>query len=197
MDVLLFSIISAAIGFILLLFGLKLMKFAVSLMGFVLGYSIASSIIVGFGLPEGVAFLIALAAGIALAFIAFSFYKFAIAASSALFFTHLTFTLVSSLDQGVNESWLIAIVVGVLVFFLIVMLKLVDVFFAVATAAQGSNLIIVAVYSFIYPAQYVLSLGQPITEFSHSPIVWTVLWVLIGLAGLAYQLKNKPRQETV
>ena len=189
-----YLLINGAIGVLLLLFGLKLMKFAVALMGFVLGFSLVSSIISAFAWPEWVLWLLPLAAGLVLAGIAFAFYRFAVTLSISLFFVTITYGFVHSLGQGITESWVVAIVVGIIIFFIVSALKLVDVFFALTTSAQGASLLLMVFYSLAYSVRVGMLQGYESIRVQGFEWLWLIGWLVLTAGGFAFQLRGRRAQ---
>ena len=190
MDGAFYLIVNSIIGVLLLLFGLKLMKFAVALMGFVLGYSLLSALIATTSWPEWIMIAIPLAAGIALAAVAFAFYKFAVTLSISLFFVNLAYGVASSFGQGTTESWIIAIIVGIVVFLVVAGLRLVDAFFALTTSAQGASLLLMVLYSLVFSAQVGFLQGYERVRVDSYEWLWIVGWVVLTAVGFVFQLRG-------
>ncbi len=190
MDGAFYLIVNSIIGVLLLLFGLKLMKFAVALMGFVLGYSLLSALIATTSWPEWVMIAIPLAAGIALAAVAFEFYKFAVTLSISLFFVNLAYGVASSLGQGAAESWIIAGIVGIVIFLVVAGLRLVDAFFALTTSAQGASLLLMVLYSLVLSAQVGFLQGYESVRVDSYEWIWIVGWVVLTAIGFVFQLRG-------
>ncbi len=183
-------ILTLLIGLVLLFFGLKFMKLAVTLMGFVIGYAITPSLLAGFALAEPTIFVLSLVVAIVCAILAFSFYKFAITATIALFFFYFTYEFAQSLNQVASVSWIFALMVGVLAFIVVAALKLVDVFFALTTAAQGSNLLMTLAYSFFGAASPVLAQGFNFAAAGAYTWLWLLGWILLTAIGFVFQLSG-------
>jgi uncharacterized protein (DUF697 family) len=190
MDGVLYTILLIFIGIVLLFFGLKLMKIAVTIMGFILGFSITSSLIAPLQWPELTVTLIAIGVGILLATVAFAFYKFAITTTIALFFANFTFTIAQSLGQGATESLILAFIVGILAFIAVVALRLVDVLFALSTSAQGAYLVVVAVYAALHSTQLDTVQQTGLTGVSQAAWLWGLGWLVVTLIGFVFQLKG-------
>jgi len=183
-------ILTLLIGLVLLFFGLKFMKLAVTLMGFAIGYALTPSLLAGFALAEPTVFVLSLAVAILFAILAFSFYKFAITASIGLFFFYLTYEFAQSLGQVASVSWVIALIVGVLAFIVVSALKLVDFFFALTTAAQGSNLLMTLAYSFFGAASPVLAQGFNFAAAGAYTWLWLLGWIVLTAVGFFFQLSG-------
>lgn len=194
MDGAFYLIVNSLIGLLLLFFGLRLMKFAVALMGFVLGFSVTSSLLASSGWPEWALWLIPLIIGLALAAVAFAFYRFAVGFSIALFFFNITYGVATSFGQGETTSWIIAFVVGLGIFALVVGLKLVDMFFAIATAAQGASLLTMVVYALVTSGGISLMQGFDRVFSGDVAWYWLLTWIVLLVVGLSYQLRTKPSQ---
>lgn len=197
MDGAFYLIVNSVIGLLLLLFGLKLMKFAVALMGFVLGFSLISSLIAPFTWPDWMLWVIPIAAGIALAAVAFAFYRFAVTLSIALFFVNFSYGVAHSLGQGTTESWAIAIIVGLVVFFLVFALKLVDVFFALTTAAQGASLLLMVLYSLVFSVSIGLFQGYESVRVESYDWLWLIGWIGLAAVGFFFQLRSRPKHPVI
>ena len=193
MDGAFYLIVNSVVGLLLLFFGLKLMKFAVTLMGFVLGFSLVSSLIGSFGWPEWILWALPLLAGIALATVAFAFYRFAVTLSIALFFVSITYGLAQSFGQGMAESWVIAIIAGVLIFLIVSALKLVDVFFALTTSAQGASLLLMVFYGLVNSVSVGFLQGYESVRVESYEGLWVLGWIVLTVVGFVFQLKSRPR----
>lgn len=188
--------VNSIIGVLLLLFGLKFMKLAVALMGFVLGFSLTSPAIATLAWPEWLAMAVPILVGLVLAVFAFTIYKIAVTTSIALFFASLTHQLVLSAGQGDTTAWTIAILVGLAAFVVVWVLKLVDVFFAIATSAQGASLLVMVAYGIVFSLPVALLQGYEYSAVGHYEWAWILGWLVLTIIGSVAQLSSKSRHSS-
>ena len=187
-SIIIFAMINLLVGAVLLFFGLKLMKFAVSLIGFLIGYSISAPLVSSLGADATLSTVIAIIIGIAVGALAFGFYKFAITLSIAFFFGNLMYALLLALNLGETASLIIAVITGVATYALIYQLKVLDVLFAIVTSVQGASLIVVAVYALLNPANASV-FDTPAMSFILSVSGWWfVAWLSLAIMGGIVQL---------
>lgn len=197
MDGMIYTFIIILIGVALLFFGLKLMKFAVALMGFVLGYALISTWTAGFGWPDPVLIIVSILGGIVFGALAFAFYRIAVTVSIALYFANFTYALMLSFSAGQSEALFVAVLIGIIIFAVALVFKLVDVLFAFSTSAQGAALITASAYSIFTPVEHLILHAENIVAFTQGPYAWAWIlgWIVLLVLGLAFQLKSLPRKE--
>lgn len=199
-SVIIFTVINLLIGAVLLFFGLKFMKFTVGLIGFLIGFTVANSLLTNVAWDSFIVLLISIAIGILVAAIAFGFYKFVVTLSIALFFGNLVYAIAFAAGTGVIGALIAAAIVGVLVFVLVHFLKIVDTLFAISTALQGSALILTAVYVFMNPELYAAANEtQSVNLMLTLAGWWFVAWIGLAAVGAFFQLAghHSKRAETV
>ncbi len=184
-----YAIIQGIIGLGLLLFGLRLMKFAVSLIGFLIGMTIGPVLVQILHISPDLTTLLSIVAGVICAIVAFRFYRFIVTLSIAFFFGNLAYVIAQS--SGAHFPWgiLVGIAVGLFVFFLVRSLKLVDVFFAVTTSAQGAGGIVAALYILFNPAHLESIQSHSSAVAANAGGIWIIAWIITAIAGFSYQLR--------
>lgn len=185
-----FAAISGAIGVILLFFGLRLMKLAVALIGFLVGAFLAQLLAGMLGVPNEIDWIIAIVGGLFVALIAFAFYRFAVTLSIAFFFANLVYAV--AVSMGIESVWasVIMLAAGVALFVIVSALKLVDGFFAFVTAAQGASLLVIVAFVLLTSADLDTLNASSISMVISLGGWWLVSAACLTIAGFATQLQH-------
>lgn len=188
---LIYALVGIGIGALLLFFGLRLMKVAVAIVGFLIGFSIAGWLLSNVAWDSWVEFALQVLGGLIAGSVAFSFYRFAVSLSIAFMAGNTLLSIVTGLGVGSPESLIIAGIVGVIVFFIAQFLKVVDVFFAVATSLQGASLVVYGAYLLFHPSSF-STLNTLDASYTVVGLAWWwgVLWVVLAVSGLLFQLQS-------
>ena len=185
-----FAAISGAIGVILLFFGLRLMKLAVALIGFLVGAFLSQLVAGMLGVPNEIDWIIAIVGGLLVALIAFAFYRFAITLSIAYFFANLVYAV--AVSMGIEPVWasVIMLAAGVALFVIVSALKLVDGFFAFVSAAQGASLLVIVAFVLLTSAELATLNASSISMVISLGGWWLISAVCLTIAGFAIQLQH-------
>lgn len=189
-SVILYACISLILGLVLTFFGLRFMKATVAVVGFLIGLGIVYALLANSGWDQLVITLVAIAGGILVASAAFWFYQTAITLSIAYFFGHLAYTIAHTASSNYTMALVVGIAVGVIGFFLLRAIDVVDKIFAFMTAFQGASAIVTGAYLFMYPSAFsaVQSNNYSIT-FATSAF-WLVAWAALAITGFMYQVSS-------
>lgn len=180
-------IVQIVIGIVLLFFGLRFMKFVVSLFGFIIGYSVVSAATVSGGWPVWLGVLAAILIGLLLAGIAYRFYRLAIVVSVAYLLGTILYAALLSLQLPEAVAGIIAIVAGILAIALLYKVKFVEVLFAVSTSIQGAGLVVAGIYALVTPGIFVHDPSVTTVLLAASGW-WLLIWAIVAALGLTTQL---------
>lgn len=190
---LLTGIILLVIGLIVCFFGKRIYRIALALSGFVAGYYAVSAALVG--QSDVVQIVGALIAGLVVAFVFWSLYKFAY----VLFGMFLGLALGALIANALNLDGILYLVVVIVLAVIGALIgsSLADMMIRLATAFGGAGQAV----SGLAAIAAALSLSLPLVDPSHSStvvhdstaaIVTLVLVVVLGIVGYVYQTQNEP-----
>lgn len=185
-----FAIVSIALGLVLLLFGVRFMKLTIAIIGFLIGAGITNTLLTSSGWDPSVITLVAIAAGIAVASVAFWFYELAITLSIAYFFGNLAYAVAISMSQEHTVALVIAIAVGVIGFFLLRAINVVDKLFALITSVQGANSIVAGIYVLLYADKLTAVQANGYVAVMNASGLWLAGWVVLAVLGFIYQIST-------
>jgi hypothetical protein len=185
-----YIIILLLLGALLLFFGLRIMKIAVAIIGFLFGYAFVSSLGLQNGWDPTLTLMGSLAAGLLVGVIAFAFYRIAVGVNIALFIANIGYSVVISNGVDAGISLIIAIIIGVLAFVVIHSLKIVDALFAVAAALQGASLVVAAVLTLLDTTLLGGLQTNPTGIILQAPVWWIIGWIALAAVGAVYQIRQ-------
>ncbi|MGB4799269.1 MAG: hypothetical protein WBP04_01880 [Candidatus Microsaccharimonas sp.] len=173
------------------------MKLVISIAGFVVGYGLTSALVAPFGWEPAFATVVAILAGIAVAVVAYAFYSALIALSIALFVGSFALGISQQIGLSDTTAFIIGGIVGVIMLVIVLVLKVVDVLFALVTSWQGAGLVVSALYILINPSAITaFQTSGPVVLFGLG-LVWVIAWVVIAVGGFVFQLRWRRPKETV
>lgn len=190
----LYASVSIIAGLVLLLFGVRFMKVAVSIVGFLAGYWIVSGILASFGWSTTLVVVIALAAGTILAAYAFKFYTIAIRFSIAYFIGSLAYSIMQLTSAGGGTAFLVAVAVTAVAYILLEYVQFVELLFACITSTLGASLIVAGAYVLLVPGDLVIIKSHSMDIVAQAAGWWLIAWLALTIAGFSYQrrLFKKP-----
>lgn len=186
----LYACVSIALGLMLLLFGVRFMKLAVAVVGFLIGAGLTNTLLASSGWNQAVVTIVAIAGGITLASIAFWFYEIAITLSMAYFFGNLAYAVATSANQEHTAAFVIAIAVGVIAFMLLRAIKVVDKIFALITSIQGANAIVLGIYVLLYSDKLAAAQANGYVLVMDASGIWLIGWIVLAILGFIYQIST-------
>jgi hypothetical protein len=189
---LIYAIGSIGIGALLLFFGLRLMKVAVAVVGFLIGFSLVGWLLSTVSWDGWLVLALQVVGGLAVAAVAFSFYRFAVALSIAFMVGNVAHGIATSVGQNPLEALIISVIIGVVVFIIVQLLKVVDILFAAATSLQGASSVVYGVYALLHPAITTQAIAVLTLEWW-----WLLVWIVLAICGFAFQVGTRPDHEEV
>lgn len=188
------------IGGLLLFFGVRFMKVALTILGAVIGYSLGAQLFALLGLPATLGLTLAIVTAVLVAALAFSFYKFAVLFGTALFVAGLTFTFIEVSTNSAVLALLAGLLLGFGTYMLLRWLKIVEVAFAFTTSFQGAAAVVAAVLVLLSPSRLNAVNNDSVSLIVAASGFWVLVWLVVAAIGLAVQLQEiskKPADETV
>ncbi len=187
---LLFTIVSLLLGLVLLFFGLKLAKIAVAILGFLFGYALASNFGMVYAWDPTQTLIAAVALGVLLALVAFSFYRIAVGISIALFCANFIYSLVLSSGVDPTVSLIVGLVTAVAAFIVVQIGRVVDILFAIATSLQGAALVIASSIVLLGGAAVNSLQSNTMAIILQAQGWWSLGWIVLSLVGIAFQIRS-------
>lgn len=185
-----YACVSIALGLVLLLFGVRFMKLTVAVIGFLIGAGLTNALLSSSGWDPSVITIVSIAGGIALASVAFWFYEVAITLSIAYFFGNLAYAIAISANQEHTAALVIAIAVGVIGFFLLRAINVVDKLFALITSVQGANSIVAGIYVLLYADKLATVQANGYVAVMDASGIWLIGWAVLAVLGFIYQVST-------
>jgi hypothetical protein len=187
------GIILLVVGLIACFFGKRLYRIVLALSGFVVGYYAASAALVS--QSDVVQIVGAVIAGLVVAFVFWSLYKFAY----IIFGAFLGLALGAVIGNAFNLDGIVYLIVAVVLAVIGALIgsSLADTMIRLATAFGGASQAI----SGVAAIAAALSLSLPLVDPSHAStvvpdstaaIVTLVLVIVLGVVGYVYQTRNEP-----
>jgi hypothetical protein len=187
------GIILLVIGVIVCFFGKRIYRIALALSGFVVGYYAASAALVS--QSDVVQIVGAVIAGLVVAFIFWSLYKFAY----IIFGAFLGLALGAVIANAFNLDGIVYLIVAAVLAVIGAVLgaSLADMMIRLATAFGGASQAI----SGVAAIAAALGISLPLVDPSHTSavvpestaaIVTLVLVIVLGIVGYVYQTRNEP-----
>lgn len=189
-SVYLYAAVHGIVGLLLLFFGLRLMKVSIAIIGFVIGFSLVGALSALVSFPDWVEWALAVIGGLILGSIAFAFYRVAVSIAIAFSFGHMAFAVAQSFDATWLSAWGIAAVAGVVTFFLVRALHLVEGLFALSTAIQGASGVVAAVYVLFFANQLQAVQTHGLEIIASASLWWVLAWLVVAGVGFTVQLRH-------
>lgn len=187
------GIILLVIGVIVCFFGKRIYRIALALSGFVVGYYAASAALVG--QSDLVQIGGAVIAGLVVAFVFWSLYKFAY----IIFGAFLGLAVGAVIGNAFNLDGIVYLIVVIVLALIgaVIGSSLADLMIRLATAFGGASQAV----SGVAALAAALSINLPLVDPSHAStvvpdsaaaIVTLVLVIVLGIVGYVYQTRNEP-----
>ncbi len=179
------------LGVVLLFFGARLMKLALTLYGALLGLWLTGWLAEHFHWSGGVEALVIIAGAALGAILFYGFYKFLIKVAVAFFVFNFAYSVCLALGTGAVAGFVLAALAGVLAYLLMHKYDVVTKVFIVMSSLQGATALITGISMLTHSgttAEDILT-GNPYVALQNSE--WGFLAALvIALVGISVQLKH-------
>lgn len=186
----LYAIFYISIGALLLLFGAKFIRLAVGLIGGLIGFNIGHTLFYHLSMTGWIETTLTIVFAIVVAMIAISFYKLFITLSISYTAGSLTYSILRMLDAEVMIAIALAVLAGIMIFFVIRAMDLVEALFALVTSTQGASAIIAGIL-LLTDKSLVSSLQHGNTALiNETDYFWILVWVALVVFGMIFQLGN-------
>ncbi|TAH36242.1 hypothetical protein EYC59_01010 [Candidatus Saccharibacteria bacterium] len=179
------------LGIVLLLFGARLMKVALTLYGALLGLWLTGWLTDKLHMGSGVGALVILAGAALGAILFYGFYRFIIKVAVAFFVGSFAYGVFIALGTGVVAGFIFAALTAVLAYLLMHRFDIVTKVFIVISSMQGATALITGIYMASHGGTSVHEIvaGNPYIALQNSE--WGFLAALIiALMGISVQLKH-------
>ena len=179
------------LGVVLLLFGARLIKVALTLYGALLGLWFSGWLVDKLHLASGLGVLVVLAGAALGAILFYGFYRFIIKVAVAFFVGSFAYGVFIALGTGVVVGFIFAALTAVLAYLLMHRFDIVTKVFIVMSSLQGATALITGLYMASHggTSAHEIVVGNPYIALQNSE--WGFLAAfIIALMGISVQLKH-------